>query len=526
MRHVMSSRVERVRGMNDVLPRDYETQQRIKETLRQVFEAFGYRPIDVPVVEYASLYLKKSGDEIISRLYAFTHQNRELSLRPEITASVMRAYVESLQGLPLPVRLYYSGPVFRHEKPQRGRYRQFAQMGIELIGASGPRADAEVICVACKGLDRLDISNYRVVVGHAGVMSEYLDSIGLKSHLRSLLLANMEVLRQKGRQCVIDRLCDVYPTLHSQTSEKNFTHAFSEDERTVEHVPGSETLRDFLLHLDETSARLVILDLLKSIDIDLGGSRRPHEIVDRLLVRMRNQDQGAKVDQALGFMGELAKLTGEPSVTLGEADKILRAHGIGQTSLKELEELVNALQCHDLDWSRIVLDLGLGRGLHYHTGINFEIHSGALGPDSQLCGGGRYDALIRTFGGHGDVAAAGFSYGLERLRSLLQCEENSSDGGRKPPDALVIAVGSGDYCYAVKVSALLRGAGLSIEVDVRGRSVRSNLRYADRRSIPFAIIVGSEESKVSNVVLKDMFAQKEYHLSVDAAVGLMRHNRL
>ena len=140
--------------MNDALPGDDARLRALTSILRDHFERFGYRGIDTPVLENLDLFLRKSGEEIAARMYSFTHWNRKLCLRPELTASVMRAYVGHLRDRPLPVRVHYAGPTFRYEKPQRGRYRQFTQVGIECIGASGPAADAEVLAAACGALER------------------------------------------------------------------------------------------------------------------------------------------------------------------------------------------------------------------------------------------------------------------------------------------------------------------------------------------------------------------------------------
>src|SRR5450830_144673 len=180
----ISDRLEKVRGMNDVLPAEYEAGEGILAALKHSFKTFGYHPLDVPVVEHTELYLRKAGEDIISRLYDFTFQSRRLCLRPEMTASVIRAYIDNLQASALPVRLCYAGPVFRYEKPQRGRHRQFTQAGVELLGAPGPLADAEIIALACKSLDALGLPDYKVVLGHVGILSRFLEGLQLDSRLR------------------------------------------------------------------------------------------------------------------------------------------------------------------------------------------------------------------------------------------------------------------------------------------------------------------------------------------------------
>src|SRR5919201_2920699 len=169
-----SLEIQRVRGTNDFVPPDEARLRRLAETLRDVFELYGYQGIETPIIENLDLFLRKSGEEIVARMYAFTHWNRQLCLRPEYTASVMRAYVNHLQDRPLPLRLSYAGPTFRYEKPQRGRYRQFTEVGGELLGAAGPAADAEVLQVACGALESVGVRGYRLTVGHLGVALQML----------------------------------------------------------------------------------------------------------------------------------------------------------------------------------------------------------------------------------------------------------------------------------------------------------------------------------------------------------------
>src|SRR3954453_12595689 len=132
--------IQRVRGTTDVLPPDDARLRRLEARLRDGLERFGYQGIQTPIIEPLELFLRKSGDEIVARMYSFSHWNRRLCLRPELTASVMRSFVGELQGRGLPQRLPYAGPSFRYERPSRGRSRQFTQVGVELIGAAGPAA--------------------------------------------------------------------------------------------------------------------------------------------------------------------------------------------------------------------------------------------------------------------------------------------------------------------------------------------------------------------------------------------------
>src|SRR6266487_4115177 len=182
-----SLEIRPVRGTNDFVPPDEARLRRLADTLRGGFELYGYRGIETPVIENLDLFLRKSGEEIAARMYTFTHWNRQLCLRPEHTASVMRAYVNHLQDRPLPLRVHYAGPTFRYEKPQRGRYRQFTQVGVECIGGAGPAADAEILQLACGSLSALGLTGHRLVVGHLGAVLQLLSQLGLTAHAQSLI---------------------------------------------------------------------------------------------------------------------------------------------------------------------------------------------------------------------------------------------------------------------------------------------------------------------------------------------------
>ncbi|MBI2911658.1 MAG: ATP phosphoribosyltransferase regulatory subunit, partial [Chloroflexi bacterium] len=192
--------VERITGMDDLLPQQARQVRSLESALCGVFDSFGYEPVATPVVERAELFRRKSGSDILAKLYAFEDQGgHAVTLRPEITASLIRLFVERGQATALPVRWYYSGPVFRYERPQRGRRRQFTQVGLELIGATGPAADAEAIAVAVAGLRAVGIDGFRVVLGHVGVILQLLENLQLPDRLRGLLMANLEDLA-RGRR--------------------------------------------------------------------------------------------------------------------------------------------------------------------------------------------------------------------------------------------------------------------------------------------------------------------------------------
>jgi histidyl-tRNA synthetase len=494
------SKVERVRGTNDVSPIESFHQQQIATKIQQCFQSFGYRSIELPILEPEDLYLRKSGEEIITKMYDFVYQNRHLCLRPEITASVARAYVDSQQSMSLPLRLQYNGAVFRYERPQYARYRQFTQVGIELIGAADAMADAEVIAAACHCLEQLGIADYQVIVGHMGILAKFLESLGLESRLRTLLLTNMDKMRTvAGREHVHMLLRDIYPGFENAS-----------DDRPV----GS--LGQLFRGQNEDEAKQTILELLANLNIELSGNRSEAEIADRLLTKFKRQDQTKQIRQALEFMQELGQIQGDPATVFTAATALLTKHGCDSEALSVLQEISDLLAFHHLDHSKISIDLGLSRGLQYYTGMVFEVHHSALGDGRQLCGGGRYDELVANLGGE-PTPATGCSFGLERLRLALE-QEGKLTAGATLAQVLVIPVSPAEAGYAIAVTAQLRQAGINAELDIRHKRVPHNLQYANKQGIPFALIVGSEEQQAQKVQLKNMTTTNQQLLTVAEAV--------
>jgi len=187
--------ISRISGTDDILPTEYYRREKIIDTLKDCFESFGYQGIEVPIIEYLELLLRKSGEEILSKMYIFEDRGRrKLCLRPEMTPSIVRAYLQGLQKARMPLRLYYFGSCFRYDKQQRGRYRQFTHAGVELLGAEGSKADAEVIKLACEGLEQLGLRTYKLHIGSIGLLLELLKKYRLKNSYRDLLLGSLEAL--------------------------------------------------------------------------------------------------------------------------------------------------------------------------------------------------------------------------------------------------------------------------------------------------------------------------------------------
>lgn len=481
--------IQRVRGTSDVLPPEDARLRRLEAGLRHSFERFGYQGIQTPILEPLELFLRKSGDEIVARMYAFSHWNRRLCLRPELTASVMRAFVDEMQGHTLPKRLHYAGPSFRYERPSRARSRQFTQVGVELIGASGAAADAEVLHLACAGLEAVGIEKYRLVVGHLGATLQLLAQLGMTDHAQGLVLDQLEPVA-RGRLDLDAAVARVVDRLGGGSHNGSVADA----------SPG---LPSALASLPPEQATAIATDILSRASLPLeGGVRQPHQIIQRLLAKAKRPDPTDQVRSAFEFVAELHAAAGER-----ELRPVLARRGLSTAPVDDVSAALDLLRAYGprSDKAAIEVDLSLARGLRYYTGLVFEIYvDGDDGP-LQVCGGGRYDDLVRALGGRESVPACGFSYGLERVDLALGASEPP-----RSPRVLVVGVDPGDHPHAVSVASELRSLPrLIVEQDVRLRGVKSALRYADRATIDLVVIVGQREREDGTVMLRDMRSRQE-----------------
>lgn len=507
-RRARQDAIPRVRGMVDVPPAGLAARAGVSAALQRHFASYGYRQLDTPIVEVTDLFLRKSGEERAAQMYAFTYRNRQIALRPEFTASIVRAYLAELQAEPLPLRLAYSGPVFRYEKPQAGRYRQYTEAGVELLGAAGPAADAEVIHLAMSGLAAVGLTGCRLRIGHLGIVGAFLASLPLDDRVRDWFLWSMERLRTRGDAGLHRGLRAMLARQQGATTED----AGGADE--------SQALDDLALHgLDEDQVRNLVLALLRGAGVEVGGtSREPEEIVERLLAKLSRPAARFDVTAALAFLRRVVALHGDPDTVLAGLRSLLADFQLDDAPVRELETVIELLRRYG-DGDGITLDLGLGRGLHYYTGILFEVYD-RDDATLQLCGGGRYDDLAQVLGAREPVAASGFSYGVERLVTAIERRGHQAAAAVPRADVLVCGAGSATMSDLIPLAEGLRAAGARVELDLTGRGVGANLRHAARAGIATVAILGDDELRDGAVTWRDMTARTEERLALADWVAL------
>ncbi|MGO9466162.1 MAG: ATP phosphoribosyltransferase regulatory subunit [Isosphaeraceae bacterium] len=383
-----------VRGTQDYLAADCSRLAALERQLLEGFARAGYEPVRTPILEFAELHERKSGAGIVSKLFELTGGGpAAICLRPELTASIVRAYAEAPFCPPLPWRVSSSGPVFRYESDPSGhRLREFTQVGVELIGAGGSAADAEVIGLANRSLQEAGIPDAFVRIGHVGLILEILGGTGLPPAATSALVEMLSASAAEGKgiqdlESALDRLAG---WLKAGDDAEAIVPAVSRaDDRGVDR-------------------------LFRHLVPDVTGRRSGHEIIHRL---RRKWDLARSLDQILGRVRQqvhaLAELRGPTDIVLAQLARSFAA--LAPRSVSGLGELVAHLGAHGVESSRVELDLGFGRGIGFYTQMIFELVVPTPAGPIEVCGGGRYDGLARVLGSDRDARGVGFAFGLERL---------------------------------------------------------------------------------------------------------------
>ncbi len=396
--------IQRPKGTQDIIPGTVEKWHYIEEQIRKICSEFGYQEIRTPIFEATELFQRGVGEttDIVNKeMYTFLDKGqRSITLRPEGTASVCRAYVENkLHSLPQPVKLYYLGPMFRYENTQAGRFRQFHQFGAEVLGGEDPLVDAEVI--------HLIWEFYRRIGLH-----------GLEVHINSV-------------GCPVCRA----------------------DHR--------DKLHDFL---QDRKAELCT-------DCQSRFERNPMRILD-----CKNR--------------ECQKLTAGVPTTLDTLCDSCQDH---------FDKVQQYLRVSNIQYK---INPKMVRGLDYYQRTAFEVMAEGIGAQSAICGGGRYDGLVEEIGGP-STPGIGFAMGMERILAVLDKQNIELD---EVTENKVVVAALGDLARekGFQLISELRMYGVMGLMDLLGRGLKSQMKYADRVQARYVIILGEEEIDKNIAIIRDM----------------------
>ena len=410
-----------IKGTYDILPNDADSWQRVETCVREFITRAGYSEIRTPAFENTELFTRSVGEDsdVVSKeMYSWTDQGgTDITLKPEYTASVIRSYIQHNLGAKSPLtKLYYLDNLFRRERPQKGRYRQFRQYGIEAIGSPHPEQDAEVITIAYELLVELGIKDITLK----------LNSIGSSE------------CRNEYRQALKDFLQPHLDKL-SETSRKRF-------------------------------------------------DSNPMRILD------------TKIDFEIVLLQDAPTITS--FLTLDDAN--------------HFDEVQIYLEALDVPFT---LDTTLVRGLDYYNRTTFEIISSKLGAQDALCGGGRYDKLAETLGGK-QTPAVGFAAGLERI--MIAMDEVDTDQKIQADKIYLIGLGDAVRPTMLKILGEARKAGLIMEFDSLRRSIKSQMREANKIGASLAIIIGDKELKDKSVQIKDLKNGQQESIPIDSIISYIK----
>jgi histidyl-tRNA synthetase len=415
----MTAKVQGIRGMEDVLPDQSPLWQKMEDATRRVFEQYGYRNMRTPIVEPTPLFVRGLGevtDIVEKEMYVFEDRNGEsLALRPEATAGIVRSAIEHNFLYNGPLRVWTAGPMFRYERPQKGRQRQFHQFDVEALGFEGPDVDAEQIVMLARLWEALGLE-------------------GVELHINSIADAPDRKLHR-------DKLVEYFERHQGE--------------------------------LDEDSQRRLATNPLRILD-------------------SKNPAMQAMIEGAPRLLDHLGDAAAEHFAGL---KTLLDASGV--------EYQVNP---------RLV------RGLDYYNRTVFEFVSGAIGAQSTIAGGGRYDALFQQLGGKA-TPACGFGMGIERVVLAMQAAKAEAGASL---DAFVVHAGEGADLVAWRAAEALRDAGLSVALG-SGGSFKSQMKKADASGARFAVIVGDAEVQSGQVSVKPLRREgAQQLLPLEEAINEMR----
>ncbi|HZV77662.1 MAG TPA: histidine--tRNA ligase [Candidatus Babeliales bacterium] len=414
--HVMPEKLSAPRGAPDILPPESGRWSALEARMRAIAERSGYQEIRTPLFESTELFVRGVGEEtdIVSKeMYTFADRaGRSLTLRPEWTAPVVRAALEHHLFSAGPLRLYYIGPIFRYERPQKGRYRQSHQFGVECFGFAGPEADVEVISIA-----------WELVTGY-----------GIADATLSLNSLGDERCRPRYRQALLEHF-------------DRHLGAMSEDAR-------------------------------------VRARRNPLRLLD--------------------------------SKDPADAPFIAAAPALESFLCDACREHFDAVKVY-LELAKIpyVVDPRIVRGLDYYDRTVFEITSRVLGAQSSVCGGGRYDGLVRSLGGP-DVPGVGFAMGIERLLMMLRSRGEPEVPARRGIQAIALGAQARTVLVPI-VAELRRRREAPTFFDYDERKLLAHLKIADRNRARYALILGTAELAAGEIVLRDLELRSDRRLPLDAA---------
>jgi histidyl-tRNA synthetase len=397
--------LQTLKGFRDFLPTEAKKRQYVIETLKKVFASYGFEPLETPALEYAEVLLGKYGEEADKLLYTFVDRGgRKIGMRYDQTVPLSRVTAQYQNDIPLPFKRYQVQPVWRAENTQKGRYREFLQCDIDIVGTTSYLADAEILAVVAEAFTKLGLDDFKLLIN---------------------------------------------------------------DRRTFEGLKADA---------------IITIDKLKKIGED--GVKK--ELADK------------------GYSPELLNKIQEKKPT---------------DNLIKILETASQLGVSE---DRLVFDPTLARGLDYYTGMILEVEIASY-PVGSVLGGGRYDNLVGMFAGR-DIPAVGVAFGFDRIVDAMEEKGLFKKLDRKNKQVLVTIFSPEYLSNSIDIYTMLREKGLQVELYADdGAKMDKQLKYANKKNVPFVVIIGPEEAEKKTIMLKNFISGEQKQIMQDQLLDELEH---
>ena len=458
-----SAKTQPARGMRDFLPEDVRKREYVIGVIKDVYERYGFEPLETPAAENIETLMGKYGEEgnqlIFKILKRGVHESTgeaDLALRYDLTVPLARVVAEYRDKLPKFFKRYQIQPVWRADRPARGRFREFYQCDVDVLGSRSMLVEAEICAAASEVLRRLGFNDFNIRLNHRKVLTGILGVAGVGLELHDAALVALDKLDKIGRDGVEKELLA----------------------RGVETNAASRLLKFFteLAELDHAA--------------EIAAGEDPE---------MKQQALNKAV------LGRIVEFVGD--------------NEMGSRGVDELQAIVD-YSCAAGIGNRFQIDPSLARGLSYYTGANMEISVRDLA--GSLGGGGRYDNLVGMFAGQ-DIPACGFSLGLERILVVMgergMFPENIGTAGA---DVMVAVWSEESLGDSLKLAQDLRAAGLRVDLYPEADKLGKQFKYASSRAVSFVAVVGDEERARGEVAIKDLRSGEQQSIKRGSVAAELR----
>ena len=448
----MPSNTKPARGMRDFLPADVRRREYVIGIIKEVYERYGFEPLETPAIENIETLTGKYGEEGNQLIYKIlkrgVHESTgevDLALRYDLTVPLARVMAEYRDQLPKFFKRYQIQPVWRADRPARGRYREFFQCDVDVLGSRSMIVEAEICAAAIEALAKLGFTDFKLRLNHRQVLTGVLETAGVPLNLHDTALVAIDKLDKIGAQGVAQELT----------------------ERGIEKS-AAKGLIDFFAGLGSLEHAA---ELAASEDLE-------------------------KTREALN------------AAVLGRLIEFVGGNELGARGIEELRSILRFAAAAGIA-SRIEIDPTLARGLSYYTGAIMEINVKDLA--GSLGGGGRYDNLVGIFSGQ-NVPACGFSLGLERIIVVMTERSMFPTNVGNAVEVMVAIWNEMTADESLAIAAKLRGHGLRVELYSEPDKLAKQFKYAASREIPFVVVIGEAEKARDEVAIKNMLTGEQRSL--------------